>query len=1149
MSKPTTSYANHFSSNFSSLKLLMVSVACLFGLLAIILLFSPARPAHAFPDEFHSNLTQSSIPARQASLSVEILSSPTAPIAVNKEEDGPRLFVVQARVTNNGNAAATNLTVTLSDYTDEAGWVLASGEDPERFLGSLGAGETYNAYWLASYPITAGADNDYTVTATADGIGAAADTATATVDEFNRTGNTNFTTANLNVKVGFEFTIDTTFSLGSNPDNIILGPVGNLDFDAGAYRLVKTKAEFYKNNSLVQTIEDDMYISGQLTDPDSDRVDVAYTFLALDASNTSICPYTAVGGKFDNDYCSTNNDEFPVFGELTVTMSKTSSAQQGKIEQGDVMTYTINYENTFTQVVEGIWIWDEPPANVTVDESSFTMTPDPAESTADRYVWNIGTLGAESSGQIKFRVTANGTGSTLPDGTSLVNNADLSINPDRFTAQSILNVPVTTTIKAPNIALSKTDNKTTANPGDVFNYVISLDNVGGAAAQNLRITDTLPITSLVVLAGDTTPSFSSRDGRTLVWDTATLANVTEIIIPVALKANIPSTQNFTNNVEATYENSFGFKTTKTDQDTTQAQEGDADIATLEVVKTATPENEGTLNVGDLVTYTVTITNKGPVAQANAVTVIDDLPTGVICQSVSATKDAPAGCNDPLFWSISTLAVNESASLEIVVLLGAETEGQSIINTIEVDGPNVDPIDPGDIEVCPNGQLPEGDTCTVKPGPPGQTVVTVSKSAKDMNEAPLEVGDTISYTIEVKNEGPEIAFGLVVTDTLSPFVICQSVSTDPAVTPPLTCANPVVWEIESLNPDETATMTIVVLLGPNSAGEDIVNKVELNGENLDGGSVTADDVCPDGSDTGGGGTTCGTDPVTGSANVVVTKTSEDVNGGQLEIGDTLQYTIRAENQGDEAAFNIQITDDLPNLVTCQTLEATKDQPEGCDDPLVWTISQLVASEVATLTIDVTIDNNAVGQSIVNSLSVDGTNVDSDTDVSPVCPDGSTSTPCDGPVQPVDISKTAVDVNGAPLEVGDTIRYTLQVANNSSVAVSNIVVTDDLPDQVTCVPPVTGDNAPSDCADPLVWTIPSLAAGTTAKLIVNVTINNDAGGESIINSLSGTVDDIPVDEDDLPDGVCPDGSQPTGGACSTSGTPEGPPIIYLPIVFKN
>jgi len=242
--------------------------------------------------------------------------------------------------------------------------------------------------------------------------------------------------------------------------------------------------------------------------------------------------------------------------------------------------------------------------------------------------------------------------------------------------------------------------------------------------------------------------------------------------------------------------------------------------------------------------------------------------------------------------------------------------------------------------------------------------------------------------------------------------------------------------------------------------------------------------------------------------------------------------------------------LPDQVTCQSVSGGL----TCADPLIWNVGNLAPNNgTATLFIDVTVNPDAGGQSIVNSISVTATNVFTPVTEPEVCPDGSLPNP-DGscPNKPLGaaellLNKTAEDLNGPPLVISDTIRYTVQVTNTGTFTAYNVTVTDDLPDQVTCQS-VSGGLT---CADPLVWDVGDLEPNNgTATLFIEVMIKPDAAGQSIVNSVSvtatNTVNPIPVSE------VCPDGSPPNpDGSCpNTPGTGEEEPTdLFLPVILKR
>jgi uncharacterized repeat protein (TIGR01451 family) len=262
-----------------------------------------------------------------------------------------------------------------------------------------------------------------------------------------------------------------------------------------------------------------------------------------------------------------------------------------------------------------------------------------------------------------------------------------------------------------------------------------------------------------------------------------------------------------------------------------------------------------------------------------------------------------------------------------------------------------------------------------------------------------------------------------------------------------------------------------------------------------------------------------------------KTAEDVNGGMLVVGDTIQYTLIITNTGSNPAYFVNVTDDLPDFVTCKDIGGDS---EDCADPYVWNIGQINPGSAVSLTINVTIDAEAAGQSVINTGTIEGRNFPSIDPLPAVCLDGSqpedgncVSTPV--AVTTLSLTKTAVDLDGGYLVTGDIITYTLTVTNTGNSPAYEVVVTDDLPDTVTCQD-VAG--TPASCNDTVIWYIGELAAGAYTTLTINVSIDADAAGQSIINTgqvTGGNVD--PVD----PAQVCPDGSAPAGGICLVAPIP--------------
>ncbi len=92
-------------------------------------------------------------------------------------------------------------------------------------------------------------------------------------------------------------------------------------------------------------------------------------------------------------------------------------------------------------------------------------------------------------------------------------------------------------------------------------------------------------------------------------------------------------------------------------------------------------------IGDTITYTVTVTNRGP-RLATGVAVTDELPAGVTYQAHTdgMQYDPASGV-----WNVGDLARDESASLAVSAVVAAGTVGQTVVNEARVTG--LDQVDP------------------------------------------------------------------------------------------------------------------------------------------------------------------------------------------------------------------------------------------------------------------------------------------------------------------------------------------------------------------------------------------------------------------------------------------------------------------------
>jgi uncharacterized repeat protein (TIGR01451 family) len=529
-------------------------------------------------------------------------------------------------------------------------------------------------------------------------------------------------------------------------------------------------------------------------------------------------------------------------------------------------------------------------------------------------------------------------------------------------------------------------------------------------------------------------------------------------------------------------------------------------------------------------YTIDYANTGDKAIESG-WIWDDIPTDLV--SLIPTSISPAGDPDKttdsrVVWDLGPIPA-----------AGEANSTGSLSFSVVVNGNGQDVPDGEDLVNQANFGVLFEKTALTSIATANVVAPAVAISKTDGQET-ANPDDLLTYTINIVNSGSVAATNLVITDVLPADVTLAGVTN-----PEFDSQNgqTLVWNVGSISPNGGGLDLIIpVTVNVAADGTILTNAAEVSYQNTAGHTFTTETA---------------TDQTTiqiFDTTLAFSKTAEDTNGAPLVVGDTIRYTLQVTNTGTYTAFNIQVTDNLPAQVTCTDVFGDHD-PGACADPLLWTVPSLAPASTATLFIDVTVNPGTEGQSIVNTAVVSASNVVDPPPGPEVCPDGSApidgqcSTTPDPSETNLALSKTAKDINGAPLVVGDTIRYTLQVTNTGTYTAFNVQVTDDLPAQVTCTN-VFGDHDPGDCAVPLLWTVPSLAPASTATLFIEVTVNPDTEGQSIINtavvSAANVVDPLPDPE------VCPDGSAPIDGQCAY--VPEGPSpalgtSIFLPIVISN
>ncbi|MDG5469598.1 DUF11 domain-containing protein [Deltaproteobacteria bacterium IMCC39524] len=786
------------------------------------------------------------------------------------------------------------------------------------------------------------------------------------------------------------------------------------------------------------------------------------TLHILDGQTATVVYEEAIDANLNQNVTGGDNTATILFASNGTDLEVLKTVDNEAPIENEIITFTISVTNNGPSNATSLTISDVLPTGLTY--SSHTPSLESYDDTTG--VWAISSSLADGA---TATLSLSATVDPGTNGKTLTNNATLTASTpnDGFAENNTDSASVR--VGGTDLRITKSVDDPLPLEGDTIVYTVRVLNLGPANTTGVQVTDQLP-------PGVSYVSYTANQGTyvsgTGLWDVGSLNSGAGALLRITATVDLGTVgQVITNTANLTV----------TDQpDTNSANDSDSasikveylDLTLEKEVRRYSPTTSSfgdsvAADVNNTVEFLITVNNNGP-HDATGIEVTDTIPVGLTYVATSASVSTGIYNSATGLWTLGNLNDKDDATLVFQATVDTGTEGQTLVNEAEITDVDQPDSTPGD----------EYDTASVTVD---GTDLKISKSVSDQTP---NVGDTITWTITIQNNGPNQATSVVVTDLLPDGVtyvtskgkvvhtVTQGTFNDSAGT----------WDVGTLETPPTtpysATLTFDTTVDTGTTGETIVNNAFITGADQadpeDSNNVASEYIAVGGTDLG------------------ITKTVNDITPN---VGQDIVYTLTVTNNGPSDASNVIVNDLLPPELDYVSHTPTATNYNSATG--VWDIGSLNNGSSTTLDITATVLNEDDNLEITNTAEVSATEADQDT--------SNNIAAIDITVNATDLSITKTVDNNVPNE-GTLITYTLTTTNNSTNDASNVEVDDILPAGLTLV-----TSAPSQGAYSAgLWLIGDIAGNSSATLTITAVVNPGTASTTITNTAEITaLDQIDTD----------------------------------------